>query len=186
MSSTTPPLVTAALDRAGDFAHSCDPAVGRLLAALAAHVPQDGRVLELGTGVGVGLAWLASGLLPRTDATVTTVESDAERAARTATGDWPPFVRLLTGDALELLPGLGTFDLVFADAVAGKQVGLDLTIAALNPRGMLVVDDMLPAPGAVWDDEFAARQDAVRRRLLTHERLVAVELPHGVVLATAR
>ncbi|MEV1167275.1 class I SAM-dependent methyltransferase [Nonomuraea sp. NPDC049784] len=188
MNSAPPPLVTATLDRAADFAYSCDPAVGRLLATLAAHVPPRGRVLELGTGAGVGLAWLVSGLVPRTDATVTTVEYDGERASQTSSGDWPPFVRFLTGDALELLPGLGTFDLIFADAVAGKQTGLDLTIAALNPRGMLVVDDMSPAPGTVWDSEFAAKQDAVRRTLLTHERLVAVELPHGsgVILATAR
>ncbi|MFF4620732.1 O-methyltransferase [Nonomuraea jabiensis] len=139
--------------------------------------------------MGVGLAWLVSGLSPRTDVTVTTVEYDGERAARAASAaGWPPFVRFLTGDALELLPGLGTFDLVFADTVAGKQVGLDLTVAALNPRGMLVVDDMRPAPGTVWDPEFAARQEAVRRTLLTDERLVAVELTHGsgTILAAAR
>ena len=48
---------TARARRAG-FPLSCDPAVGRLLAVLAAHLPAGARVLELGTGTGVGAAWL--------------------------------------------------------------------------------------------------------------------------------
>ncbi|MEU4508536.1 class I SAM-dependent methyltransferase [Nonomuraea wenchangensis] len=191
MNPETPRLVRAAAERArtAGFAFSCDPDVGRLLAVLAAAVPEGGRVLELGTGTGVGTAWLVSGLLPRRDATVTSVELDPERAALAASGDWPGFTDFLTGDALELLPGLGAFDLIFADAVAGKQVGLELTVAALGPRGVLVVDDMTPAPGSTWDPEFAARQEAVRRTLLGHARLAAAELGghgSGVILATAR
>ncbi|MFG1617246.1 O-methyltransferase [Nonomuraea wenchangensis] len=191
MNTETPELVGAAVERAraAGFAFSCDPAVGRLLAVLAAGVPERGRVLELGTGTGVGTAWLVSGLLPRRDVTVTSVELDPERAALAASGDWPGFVDLRTGDVLELLPGLGAFELIFADAVAGKQVGLELTIAALGPRGVLVVDDMTPAPGVTWDAGFAARQEEVRRTLLGHERLAAVELGghgSGVILATAR
>ncbi|WP_188189280.1 O-methyltransferase [Nonomuraea sp. SYSU D8015] len=191
MNHETPELVGAAVERAraAGFAYSCDPAVGRLLAALAAGVPEGGRVLEIGTGTGVGVAWLASGLLPRSDVTVTTVERDAERAALVASAGWPAFVDFRVGDALELLPGLGTYDLIFADAEGGKQVGLELTIAALNPRGVLVVDDMVPAPGVVWDQEFAGRQDTVRRTLLGHDRLVAVDMPghgSGVIVATAR
>ncbi|WP_237105062.1 hypothetical protein [Nonomuraea sp. MG754425] len=47
---------------------------------------------------------------------------------------------------------------------------------------------MVPAPGTEWDAGFAARQEAVRRTLLTHERLVAVLPAHGsgFILATAR
>lgn len=191
MNPETPELVRAAAERAraAGFAFSCDPAVGRLLAVLAAGVPERGRVLELGTGTGVGTAWLVSGLLPRRDVTVTSVELDPERAALAASGDWPGFVDFRTGDALELLPGLGAVDLIFADAGAGKQVGLELTIAALAPHGVLVVDDMTPAPGSTWDSEFAARQEAVRHTLLGHDRLAAVELGgygSGVILATAR
>ncbi|TMR17913.1 hypothetical protein ETD86_22580 [Nonomuraea turkmeniaca] len=189
MKDEMPEPVRAAVERAraAGFVYSCEPAVGRLLATLAAGVREGGRVLEIGTGAGVGLGWLVSGLLPRTDATVTTIERDPGRAG--LGGDWPSFVDFRTGDALELLPGLGTYDLVFADAEAGKQMGLELTIAALNPRGVLVVDDMVPAPGTVWDAEFAGRQEAVRRTLLGHERLVAVDLPghgSGIILATAQ
>jgi predicted O-methyltransferase YrrM len=79
-----PPLVAAATARASQagFPMSCDPAVGRLLTVLAAHLPEGARMLELGTGAGVGAAWIVSGLLPRTDVTVTSVESDPGTAAR--------------------------------------------------------------------------------------------------------
>ncbi|NUT43538.1 MAG: hypothetical protein HOV86_26465, partial [Thermoactinospora sp.] len=47
---------------------------------------------------------------------------------------------------------------------------------------------MTPAPGVVWEPEFARRQDGVRQALLADRRLVTVELAHGsgVILATAR
>jgi len=84
-----PPLVEAAVDRArlAGFPVSCDPVAGRLLAVLAAHLPGEARVLELGTGTGMGTAWIVSGLLPRTDVTVLTVENDRETAALAAGGD---------------------------------------------------------------------------------------------------
>jgi predicted O-methyltransferase YrrM len=190
MSSEIPDLVVAAQERgrAAGFEFSCDPEVGRLLAVLAAGVPENGRILEIGTGVGTGVAWLLTGLGPRTDVSVTTIENDPGRAGIAAAAGWPGFVDGRVGDAVELLADLGGFDLVFADARGGKHEGLDRTVAAVNPRGVLVVDDMVPYPHVTWDDEFSRRQEGVRQTLLTHERLVSVELPYGsgVILATAR
>ena len=105
-----PPLVAAATARArqAGFPMSCHPAVGRLLAVLAAHLPEGARVLELGTGTGVGTAWMVSGLMPRTDVSVTSVEKDPGTAAAAAGGYWPPFVSLRCDDALDVLkPRLG-------------------------------------------------------------------------------
>jgi demethylmenaquinone methyltransferase/2-methoxy-6-polyprenyl-1,4-benzoquinol methylase len=99
--------------RAAGFPYSCDLAVGRPAATLAAGVPEGGRVLEIGTGVGVGPAWLVSGLLPRTDAAMTTIGHDPDRAGPAARGSRPDFGPP-RGDALELLPKLGTYDPVFA------------------------------------------------------------------------
>jgi len=174
-----PPLVKAAVDRArlAGFPFSCDPVVGRLLAVLAAHLPGEARVLELGTGTGVGTTWIVSGLLPRTDVTVLTVENDRETAALAAGGDWPSFVELRHGDALEVVAQGGTFDLIFADAPAGKWHGLDRTIAALGPHGMLIVDDMTPQPD--WTDSQRDAQEQVRRTLLAAPELTSVELAHG-------
>lgn len=153
---------------------------------LAAHLPARAAVLELGTGTGVGTAWIVSALLPRTDVTVTTVEKDPLTAALAAQGDWPGFVDLRVADALDMLAGAGPFDLIFADAQGGKWEGLDLTIAALGPGGLLMVDDMTPRPG--WTGEQRTRLDETRWALLTSPLLISAELGHGsgVVLSTRR
>jgi predicted O-methyltransferase YrrM len=139
-----PPLVAAAASRArqAGFPMSCDPAVGQLLAVLAAHLPTRANVAELGAGVGT--AWITSGLLPRTDVKVTTIENDRQTAALAARGDWPSCVSLRYGQALGVFAEGGTYDLIFADAPEGKWYGLAQPIAALAPHGMLVVDDMAP------------------------------------------
>jgi demethylmenaquinone methyltransferase/2-methoxy-6-polyprenyl-1,4-benzoquinol methylase len=177
--AAVPPLVTAATTRAREsgFPMSCDPAVGRLLAVLAAHLPEGARVLELGTGTGVGTAWIVPGLLPRTDVTVTSVEKDPGTAAAAASGDWPSFVGLRSGDALEVLAEGRAFDLVFADAPGGKWDGLDRTVAALRPRGLPIVDDMTPEPN--WTDSHRAAQDKVRQVLLLAPGLTSAELAVG-------
>src|SRR5450631_1775884 len=63
---------------------------------------------------------------------------------------------LRVGDALGVVGEGGTFDLIFADAQGGKWAGLDRTIAALRPHGLLVVrryerhpglDGLITAPG---------------------------------------
>ncbi|GAB3858176.1 O-methyltransferase [Dactylosporangium cerinum] len=182
-------LVDAAYDRAeaSDFPMSCERPVGRLLAALAAGVRPGGNILELGTGAGVGVAWLVSGLGERTDVTVTSIELDPATAAVAAKETWPSYVDLRIADALTFLAtAAGAFDLIFADAQGGKSEGLDLTIAALRPRGILVVDDMRTVED--WPDEFKVRQDGVRRTLVEHPHLVSVELDHGsgMVLSTRR
>jgi predicted O-methyltransferase YrrM len=183
-----PLLVRQAVARAHEagFSYSCDPEVGRLLAVLAAHLPVGARVLELGTGTGVGTAWITFGLLPRTDVTVITVEKDPATAALAARGDWPDFVELRCADARTVLGRAGEFGLIFADAPGGKWEGLDRTIAALAPQGMLIVDDMTVTPQ--WVDEQHTRQQEVRQTLLGSPLLTSVELHHGsgVILSTRR
>jgi predicted O-methyltransferase YrrM len=180
-----PPLVAAATARArqAGFPMSCDPAVGRLLAVLAAHLPEGARVLELGTGTGVGTAWIVSGLLPRTDISVTSVEKDPGTAAAAADGHWPPFVALRCDDALDVLAEGWAFDLIFADAPGGKWDGLDRSVAALRPHGLLIVDDMAPQPN--WTDSHRAAQDKVRQALVSDPRLTSAELAvgSGVILS---
>ncbi|MEU7868692.1 class I SAM-dependent methyltransferase [Dactylosporangium sp. NPDC049140] len=173
-------LVDTAYARAAanGFGQSCEPEVGRLLATLAAALPPGARVLEIGTGAGVGTAWIADGLRPRSDVSVDSVEADPATAALAATAEWPAFVHLHVADALEFLAATPhRYDLVFADAFGGKIEGLDRTVEKLNARGTLVVDDMTPVEG--WPEDFRAKQAGVRRALLTDPGLVAVELAHG-------
>ena len=188
MSAVLPEAVRLAAERAerAGFAMSCDPGAGRLLAVLAAAVPANGRVLELGTGTGVGTAWIVHGLRGRDDVEVVTVEIDAATAALAAQYRWPPQVRLLTGDALEVTRRAGRFDLIFADAQGGKWEGLDATVAALRPGGQLLVDDM--TPGEFADEHHARKTAEVRSRLLGHPDLVSVEIAwsSGLILSTRR
>src|SRR4051794_26673649 len=64
------------VSRSSGFAAFCRNETGRLLAALAA--TRGGTLAELGTGCGVGTAWLRSGL--RDDARILTAELDEKRA----------------------------------------------------------------------------------------------------------
>src|SRR3954447_9843777 len=87
----TPPVlaaIQAETARLG-FSMASEPKTGALLAALSASKP-GGRLLELGTGTGIGTAWLLSGM----DATATldTVDTgDAVVAiARRHLGGDPP------------------------------------------------------------------------------------------------
>ncbi len=168
------------------FRHSCVDRVGELLAVLSASVPTDGRVLELGTGVGVGTAWIVHGLAGRPDVEVVTVEVDPRLSAAARRQPWPAGVRFLVGDALELLPSLGRFALIFADAQGGKWERLDLTVDALGGGGFLLVDDMTPTEE--WDQEQATKQSEVRDALHRHSALVACEMDWatGLVLCVRR
>jgi demethylmenaquinone methyltransferase/2-methoxy-6-polyprenyl-1,4-benzoquinol methylase len=171
---------------AAGFAPSCDPGAGRLLSVLAAAVPRRGTILELGTGAGVGLAWIVAGLGGRIDVRVVSVELDPEVAGVAARNGWPDFVQLETGDALEVLRGSNRWDLIFADAPGGKWYGLDETIDALEPGGVLLVDDM--TPHEFVDDIHRTKTIEVRERLLTDDRLAAVEIgwSSGIIVCARR
>ncbi|MBO0728524.1 MAG: class I SAM-dependent methyltransferase [Acidimicrobiaceae bacterium] len=186
--SQVPALVRAAYERArsGGFELSCEREVGRFLAVLAAALPPGGRVLELGTGAGVGLAWLVHGVGTRADVSVTSVESDPEAARLAEAGRWPPFVRLELADAVEFLGRRDRYDLIFADAQGGKWEALDRTISALEPGGILVVDDMTPPD--FGSDEHRQKTAEVRAHLLGEKRLVSAELAFssGVIASVRR
>jgi demethylmenaquinone methyltransferase/2-methoxy-6-polyprenyl-1,4-benzoquinol methylase len=168
------------------FPLSCEPGVGALLSSLAAALPAHSRILELGTGAGVGLAWLFHGLGARSDVAVVSVDIDPELQALARRAAWSDRVQFQLGDGCELLPRLGSFDLIFADAPGGKLEGLDRSIAALAPGGMLIVDDM---DLSLHDDpELRAGLKRVRSELLAVASLHTVELDFssGVMLAVRR
>ncbi|WP_051819540.1 O-methyltransferase [Streptomyces sp. NRRL S-920] len=181
-----PPGVAQAHDRERKLAFdkSSDPEVGALLAVLAAAVPAGGRILETGTGAGMGLAWIAPGLGDREDVEVLSVELDAERAASVRAAGLAPGTSVLVGDALELIGSQGTFDLVFADTPSAKTTGLADILDALRPGGALLIDDIADAT----HPESYTRITTLRERLFGDPRLVVAELTcsTGMFLATRR
>jgi predicted O-methyltransferase YrrM len=183
-----PEQVLAATERAtrAGFTMSCDPDTGRLLAVLAARTPTPGRLLELGTGTGVGTAWLLHGLRGRNDVELITVEHNPAIAELTDTSAWPDWAHIVVDDAVIVTERSGTFDFIFADAQGGKWDHLDTTIAALGPGATLLVDDMTPTQFV--DDTHAEKTEQVRHQLLNHPALVSVEIDWstGLILCTKR
>lgn len=140
--------------RAAGFTMSCEPRTGSLLATLAATRP-GGRILELGTGVGEGTAWLLSGM--DETATLVTVELDdaVQAVARKQFGDDErvTFVTADGGHWLDAYDG-APFDLVFADTWPGKFTHLDAALDLVAPGGAYIVDDLTPVPA--WPEGHEA------------------------------
>jgi predicted O-methyltransferase YrrM len=171
-----PPLVQRALalaERSG-FEKSCSDEAGRLLQVLAA---QRGRmrVAEIGTGCGVGAAWILSALPPETP--FLTVELDPGRAAAAAdllAAD--EYARVLQGGWADVLAPEAPFDLLFADGGGQAMKTNPAVLDLLAPGGTLVLDNFTPGrPGP----------DPVRELWLHHPRLAAIELqlsPHEAAI----
>lgn len=183
-----PPTVLAAQARAErrGFELSSELEVGRLIAFFAQAVPADGRVLEIGTGAGVGLAWIVEGIGDRSDVEVVSIELDGELVEEARSAEWPKWVSILNGDGADLVGTLGSFDLIFPDAPGGKIFKLRHTTEALRPGGVLLVDDMDLSRHS--DPELCNALAAVRRRLFGHPDLICADLPFasGVIVACRR
>lgn len=165
------------------FTMSCDDRTGALLAVLAAARP-GGRILELGTGVGEGTAWLLGGM--DADASLVTVELDGavQALARGRLGGDPraEFVHADGGAWLEAYRG-EPFDLVFADTWPGKFTHLETALGLVAPGGTYLVDDLLPQPG--WPDEHLASVDRLLGELTDRPgfRTVRMAWASGLLMA---
>jgi predicted O-methyltransferase YrrM len=186
-----PHRVAAAYARAleAGFTKSSRYEVGLLLSVLAAAVLPGGRVLEIGTGAGVGLAWIVHGLEGRTDVEVISVDSDPDLVKRVrSAGDWPDWISIVTEDGTRTLASAaGAFDLVFPDATGGKVRDIRAAATALRQGGILLIDDAAPETGD--DPARRARLAEMRRLLLEDAELVCADLPElssGVFLVTRR
>lgn len=167
----------ALADEAG-FAHSCSDPTGRLLRVLARRCERAG---EIGTGCGVGSAWVVSGLAP--GGSLATIERDDRlvRRVRRLFADVTT-VRVRAGDWRQLLDE-PPFDLLFADAADAIE-HVDDVLAAVAPGGLVVLDDLVPHHAAGSHD---AGSDPLRARWLQRPDLataeVAVSRDEAVVVA---
>ncbi len=180
-----PELVSRTLDlsRQRGFITSTRHETGRLLATLAAS--RTGTLAELGTGTGVGSAWLASGaakearivsaeLDPSLAEDVQKIFADVDNVDITA-GDWTS------------LEGFAPFSLIFVD-VREVMEDIDHLADLLEPGGIVVLDDFMPSPH--WPPIVDGQVDVVREQWLTDERFAAAEMMISVdaslVIATRR
>lgn len=182
---TKPPLVHQAEEIAAQCAFSASslPEVGRLLHVLASQIT-TGRIGEIGTGCGVGAAWMVSALRP--NVTFFSVELDQSRAtAVQSLFRHLPNVHILHGDWHQLLDH-SPFDLLFADGGRVKQHKPEQILAALRHGGLLVLDDLTPLEH--WPPEWQGQPDPVRASWLNDTRVAATEIQvtatSAVILAT--
>lgn len=183
--SHIPPQVDLAQTIAQQFAFTTSslPEVGRLLAVLTAACPR-GRIGEIGTGCGVGTAWMASAL--PTDATLITIDTNADyvSAGRRLFAD-NPRIQVLHGDWRELRT-YAPFQLLFADGGHAKAEHPNAVLDLLAPGGVIVLDDLTPEE--YWPEEWQGQVDVTRQFWLTTTRVVATEIRvterHAVIIAT--
>jgi predicted O-methyltransferase YrrM len=165
--------ITRDTDRIG-FTMASERKTGSLLRALAASKPR-GRFLELGTGTGVGTAWLLAGM--DAESRLETVDNDVSvlDIARCHLGG-DARVRFHSIDGADFLARAGTerFDLIYADAWAGKFTHLDLALRLLRPGGIYLIDDLLPQPN--WPDGHGATVAALVADLEMRDGFVATKL----------
>jgi predicted O-methyltransferase YrrM len=163
------------------------PGTGRFLAMLAAGCQRGGRIGELGTGTGIGTAWM-SGAMPA-DCTLVTAELDPDRAAaaaRVLAGDTR--VTVLTGDAASLIAAHGPYDLIFADSGVRDAAAFGALVGLLKPGGRIVMDDVTPV--AALPGGSPLRERDVKRELfagqpgLTWTEVVLPDLENSLLVGT--
>jgi predicted O-methyltransferase YrrM len=153
---------------------ACLPGVGRFLAVLAAGC-HGGVIGEIGTAVGVGTAWMAGAMPP--DCRLFTVEVDEQRAAAAARLlAFDPRVRVISGDARELLRPHGPFDLLFADGWWRDSDGFGSLVPLVRVGGTIVMDDVTPWESLPADSPYRTGEDPKREFFFGDPRLVSTEV----------
>jgi len=185
----SPPAALSVIERETEalkFPMGSEAKTGSLLRTLAATKP-GGAFLELGTGTGIGTAWILAGMDQH--ARLTSIDNDATvmAVARRHLGH-DPRVTFHTVDGAQFLATLcgQQFDFIFADTWPGKYDHLDEALSLLKPGGLYSIDDLLPQPS--WPDGHAAKVTALIADL--HHRadllLTTLSWSSGLIVATKR
>ena len=165
---------------------ACLPGVGQFLAMMAAGC-HGGTIAELGTGAGIGAAWIASAM--PADCSLVTAELEpglAAAAAQLLAAD--ARIRVLAGDANVLLPPHAPFDLIFADSGVRDRAAFDALARLLRPGGRIVMDDVTPVLALPPDSPL--RESDVKRELfaghggLTWTEVVLPDLANSLLVGT--
>lgn len=122
-------------------------------------------ILEIGTAVGFSALFMKS-LLPEAEiTTVEKVEMRLKEARKNLAGSG---IRLIEGDAGEVLSGLsGTYDMIFLDAAKGQYGKFFPDIKRLLARGGILLSDNVLLEGSIAKSRFGVE----RRDRTIHERM---------------
>ncbi|MGX1929986.1 O-methyltransferase [Flagellimonas sp. 2504JD4-2] len=160
-----------------------DVYIGTLLKTLVASKPR-GNFLELGTGMGLSLAWILEGA--DENSKITSIDNDIEliQIAKDFFGQ-EERLKLVHVDGEEWLSTYdgNRFDLIFADAWPGKYSCLEQTLGLIKQGGFYIIDDMKHQPN--WpeghlDNVFSLIDKLEERTDLT---ITKMDWSTGVVVA---
>ncbi|MBW3086662.1 putative O-methyltransferase [Austwickia sp. TVS 96-490-7B] len=163
------------------------PGTGATLRLLAA-ATRARAVVEIGSGAGISGLWILEGM--PADGILTTIEVEPEhgRMAKQAfqeAGVPPQRTRVITGDALDVLPRLTdqAYDMVHVDAAKPDYPAyVEQAIRILRRGGVLAINNMLwhdrVADPAVRDETTTIVRD-LGKQLRDDERIIPTLLPVG-------
>jgi predicted O-methyltransferase YrrM len=179
--------IVAATQRIRGFPAS-DELTGALLKTLATSKP-GGTFLEIGTGTGMGTAWIVDGM--NANAHLITVEKYEKMAniAKRFFGHDPRITfEVMDASVFLTTQQEQTFDLIFADASAGKFHLLVETLRLLKIGGFYIIDHLLPLSSTSEDQEHLRKINQVITFLEQQEELSIVKMnwATGLLLATKR
>ena len=168
------------------FGMPSDQQTGSLLATLARSKPA-GRFLELGTGTGLGTAWILSGM--DASSRLDSIDSEARwiAIAREFLGQDQRVTFHIADGAEFLSKSNGNFyDFIFADTWPGKFTHLEETLALLKPGGLYIIDDLLPQPN--WPEDHAPKVPKLTASLESRKDLIVTKLcwSTGLMIAAKR
>lgn len=147
-----------------------DLKTGSLLRTLCAS-KANGNILELGTGTGLSLCWIAEGATE--GSTIISIDNDNkyQSIAREVFQD-DPRIEFLCMDANDWLKNYSRlkFDLIFADAWPGKFENLDEALNLIVIGGFFLIDDLLPQPN--WPDGHQKNVDRLFHYLINRKDFV--------------
>lgn len=128
------------------FTMPSDLYIGTFLKTLITSKP-NANILELGTGIGLSLAWMVEGM--DTHSKLISVDNDPKliEIANTFFGH-DKRVEVVCQDGSEWIKGYrgDKFDLIFADAWPGKYSEIEEVLDLLKVGGFYVIDDMTAQP----------------------------------------
>jgi predicted O-methyltransferase YrrM len=123
-----------------------DLKTGSLLRTLSASKP-TGHFLDIGTGTGLSLAWIAEGANETSRIISIDINAEFQQVAIDTFAE-DQRISIVCADGNEWLTFYDgeQFDLIFADAMPGKFDMLDQTLALVKVGGFYLIDDLLPQP----------------------------------------
>lgn len=165
------------------FTMPSDVYIGTLLKTLVASKPA-GNFLELGTGIGLSLAWMVLGM--DDESKVTSIDNNPElTAVAKEFFEGENRLELICADGGDWLDDYkgADFDLIFADAWPGKYSHLDIVLGMLKIGGFYVVDDMIKQPN--WPEGHEGKAIALFKELESRKDITITKMDWSTGLIVA-